>query len=143
MIEIGNLLFGNSRGKYEFPDRKFVNSKSWRDLVEVLGADDYMYIPVGNQWHSEVAMCDDEGQWTFYDKAHQKLFQIFPYYWGEDEVLQARHNFVYKPGTSEELAIDWYKYPFRDAYVSRPVSKTILKRMFEECTAAVKAAKGE
>lgn len=142
-MEVGNLLFGNSRGKYKFPDRKLVNAKSWRDLVEILGADDYMHIPEINQWCVRAAMRDVDGQWTFYDKTHQKLFQIFPYYWGEDEVLQARHNFVYKPGTPEELAIDWYKYPFRDAYLSRPASKTMLKRIFTECTAAVKAAKGE
>lgn len=142
-MEIGNMLFGNSRGKYEFPDRKLVNSKSWRDFVEILDADEYMCLSNHNQWRHDVAIRDAYGGWTFCDADGQKIFQISPYYWGEDETLQARHNFVYKPDTSEELAIDWYKYPFRDAYMSRPVSKTMLKRIFEECTATVKAAKGE
>lgn len=142
-MEIGNLLFGNSRGKYEFPDRKLVESKSWRDLVTALGADEYMYIPNKDQWLDELVILDTYGQWNFYNKEGQVLFQIFPYYWGDDEKLRAQHNFVYKPGTPEELAIDWYKYPFRDAYMSSPVSKTELKRIFEECAAIVKAAKGE
>ena len=30
-MEIGNLIFGNSRGNYEVP-RELVNSKSWNNL---------------------------------------------------------------------------------------------------------------
>jgi len=61
-MEIGNMLFGNSRGKYEFPDRELVHSKSWRDLVEVLGADEYMYVQDLAQWRDEAAVCDTYGQ---------------------------------------------------------------------------------
>ena len=43
-MELGNLLFGNSRGKYELP-RDFVELKEWQNLLKKLDADStYGYI---------------------------------------------------------------------------------------------------
>lgn len=49
---------------------------------------------------------------------------------------------LFKEGV-EDSQRTYYLLPNGDAYVSRSVSKTMLKRIFKECTAAVKAAKGE
>ena len=33
-MEIGNYLFGNSRGNFPFPDRDIANSKEWTNLSQ-------------------------------------------------------------------------------------------------------------
>lgn len=42
-MELGNLLFGNSRGKYKFPNRDLVNSKEWEILREKAQLSFYCY----------------------------------------------------------------------------------------------------
>ena len=147
MIELGNLLYGNSRGRYVFPDRALADSRSWTGLLDSVHADaGGCLLRAGRESsrYGNSIVRDAYGGFAFRMPDGTILFEIFPYYWGEDEKLRTRHNFVYKPGTEDEFAIDWYKYPFRDAYMSKPASKTMLKRMFEECTQAVMAAqKGE
>lgn len=143
MMEIGNLMYGNSRGRYAFPDRALADSKSWTGLLDSVHADEYGNL-LRAGWENDNIVRDAYGGVSFRMPDGTILFEIFPYYWGEDEKLQERNNFVYKPGTEGEFAIDWYQYPFRDAYMSKPASKTMLKRMFEECTqAAMAAQKGE
>lgn len=40
-FELGNLLMGNSRGPYNFPNRDLVNHESWTTLMKILNAEDY------------------------------------------------------------------------------------------------------
>lgn len=40
-FELGNLLMGNSRGPYNFPNRDIVNHESWQKLMKELNAEDY------------------------------------------------------------------------------------------------------
>ena len=42
-MEIGNFIFGNSRGNYEFPNRSIVSSDEWQDLLESANLDSYGY----------------------------------------------------------------------------------------------------
>jgi hypothetical protein len=42
-MEIGNLVFGNSRGEYAFPNRDLVNCKEWVNLLKVCECDTYGY----------------------------------------------------------------------------------------------------
>lgn len=139
-MEIGNMLFGHSRGIYEFPDRNLSGSRSWTNLLEAVHADDYGIL-LHDGYENDSIVEDECGGYAFHIPDGTIFFEIFPYYWGEAEELKKRHNFIYKPGTKEELAIDWCKYPFRDAYLSKPVSKQMLKRIWEECTKTVKRSK--
>ena len=38
-IELGNLMFGHSRGEYKFPDRGLADCDEWVALCAVLGVD--------------------------------------------------------------------------------------------------------
>ena len=126
-MELGNMIFGNSRGTYEFPDRDLVDSKEWRSLLS-LACDGDFYGYGGEHFpHNERGGVTTE------------LFEINPYYWGECDCVGEehapdcpclRHNFTYKP---TGFWIDWYKYPFRDSYMSEDISKRQLKRMWKNC----------
>lgn len=141
-MELGNMIFGNSRGKYPL-DRSAEESKEWNELLKLLGMDSYGIMTEGKGL--------DATEWGGYlckDKDDKTIFEIFPYYWGEctcniDETdpnathspdcLLCKHNFTYMPGTPNEINIDWYKYPFRDSYISRNITTEELNRVFQNC----------
>lgn len=54
------------------------------------------------------------------------------------DCLLLKHNFIYKPGTKDEFWIDWYKYPFRNSFMSMDISIEEIKRIWLECQEAVK-----
>lgn len=145
-MELGNAIFGNSRGKYEFLDRELENSRSWKDLMRTLQADSYGCLDT--QYYDEKLdkyverdnglTANEFGGYVCRDEGGEVVFEIFPYYWLNDEKLKEKPNFVYRPGTDKEISIKWYKYPFRDAYVMQPVSKPMLKRAWEDCTNELK-----
>ena len=124
MMELGNLLFGNSRGTHPV-------NRDWQEsFVEFLdesGFDNY-----GN-WYGEklkafekreaVDGCED----IYFEN---DLFVIRPYYWGESQVIREKPNFVFKP---TGLEIQWYKYPFRDAYLNQEVSFSEFEDMVKQC----------
>lgn len=72
-MELGNLMFGHSRGEYEV-NRKFINLKEWQDLLTAYNLNE-----------------------TYGDYIETDKFIMRPYYWGEDEEEEAKPNFVYKP----------------------------------------------
>lgn len=47
-MEIGNFIFGNSRGNYEFPNRNIVDSDEWQNLLESANLDCYGYKEEGH-----------------------------------------------------------------------------------------------
>ena len=109
-MELGNLMFGNSRGQYAVEPRKDYQDAFAR-FLDVLGLD----------YHGE----DERGHGLDND-----TFTIRPYYWGEDEEIAAQPNFVYKP---TGLEISWYKYPMRDAYSNQDVSVEDFKTILKDC----------
>lgn len=77
------------------------------------------------------------------DGISNEIFEIYPYYWGEctcgmeiqnkpclDSCELMRHNFYYKP---LNFWIDWYKYPFRDSYMSHNLNEEEVLKIFKEC----------
>jgi hypothetical protein len=111
-IELGNLLFGNSRGEYCFPDRSLVNSKEWESLCDIAQVDEY-------------------GEPGF----ENEVFIIRSYYWGEDDNMANLANFSYKPTGFE---IQWYKYPFRDSYMNQNLSSEEILGIFNKCIASIR-----
>lgn len=94
MIEIGNVPYGNSQGRYAFPDRHLADSRSWTDLLDAVHADEYgNLLRVG--WDNDNIVRNVYSNFAFHMSDGTTLFEIFPYYWGEDVKLQERHNFVY------------------------------------------------
>ena len=100
-MELGNLMFGHSRGMYQVVPREEYQD-AFVDFLFSNGGDGYGY----------------------FDKADKSgcfendTFIVRPYYWGEDEAVARLPNFVYKP---TGLEIRWYKYPMRDAYSNMDV----------------------
>lgn len=109
-IELGNLMFGNSRGEYAVEPREEYQ-ESFACFLDALGFD----------YHGH----DERG-----DGMDNDVFTIRPYYWGEDEVIAELPNFVYKP---TGLEIRWYKYPMRDAYSNQDVSVEEFKEILKAC----------
>lgn len=71
--EIGNLLFGNSRGQFKFPDRDLVNSAPWEtltSLIESHGSKNIIY----DSTYGEARGVDA--------KTGETVFIYFPYWWG-------------------------------------------------------------
>jgi len=122
-IELGNLLFGYSRGEYEFPDRELVDSAEWQGLLEATKSDCYGY--------TDCASENDRGGYE------NDVFSIRPYWWGDEdnEVECEAPNFLYKPTGFE---IRWYKYPFRDSYMTENLTSEQILEIFKKCAESVK-----
>lgn len=116
-MELGNLLFGNSRGIYLVEPRD-----DYQDaFCEFLNS-------VGGNFEGYLDMCDARGWYE------NEVFIIRPYYWGDDEEIAELPNFVYKP---TGLEIRWYKYPMRDAYSNQDVPLDTFKAILKECQKSV------
>ena len=111
-MELGNLLFGNSRGEYHIEPREAYQS-AFAEFLEANGFDGYGHNSGENR-------CFEND-----------TFIIRPYYWGDDNEEAELPNFVYKP---TGLEIRWYKYPMRDAYSNQDVDPEAFKAMLAECS---------
>lgn len=125
-MELGNAIFGNSRGEFEIPRGE------WQELfVEFLydiGLDGYGYLESDELKGYET----DRGGFE------NDTFVVNPYYWSYDDEIMEEHNFVYKPSG---LTIDWYKYPFRDSYSNKEITFEELKEILENCKESVIVSK--
>lgn len=111
-IEIGNLMYGHSRGEYVVP-REWENV--FGDFLERNGFDDYGYR--GGESHYE-----------------NGVFIIRPYYWGDDAIADLP-NFVYKP---TGFTMVWYKYPLRNAFASQDIKYSEFVKMLKDCERSMK-----
>ena len=111
-FEMGNLLFGHSRGEYCVEPRGDYQ-EIFQEFLFENGFDGYGRLEGSDEPEFE-----------------NDTFIIRPYYWGEDEKEQILPNFVYKPTGVE---IKWYKYPMRDAYCNKDISVEQFKRIIDEC----------
>ena len=59
-----------------------------------------------------------------------EVFEVNPYYWGDDEDKRDIPQFVYRP-TGYEMR--WYKYPLRGAYATQALTYEEFDEMLEEC----------
>jgi hypothetical protein len=113
-MELGNLMFGNSRGQFPLERGKWQDK--FCELTEELALD-------MNEFENEV-------------------FEFFAYWWGdctcgvgEDEPCDdscnlVRPNFIYKPTGYE---IQWYKYPLRDSYANQEITWESFCQVVEDC----------
>lgn len=116
-MELGNLLFGNSRGDFPIKNRKLVHCREWQKLLEICKCDGYGFT-------------EDKEHETDRGGYENDIVLINPYYWGNDDAIADLPNFVYKP---TGLEISWYKYPFRDSYMNQELTDKELKQIWREC----------
>lgn len=118
-MELGNLMFGNSRGLYHVEPRM-----DYQDAFC-----DFLY---KNGWDGHAIRGDGLNADYEYEN---DTFIVRAYYWGEDEDIAALPNFVYKP---TGLEISWYKYPMRDAYSNQDVSLEQFVEILADCERSMK-----
>ncbi|MHA2044701.1 MAG: hypothetical protein ACW99G_07895 [Candidatus Thorarchaeota archaeon] len=139
-MELGNMLFGNSRGEVAIP-----RGEGYENLLDEL-------MNTIDKEHYEKTM----GYGFYFEN---DIFHVFPYYWGDctcrpesdtlpseeeyynythkDTCLLLKPNFLYKP-TGYELS--WYKYPLRDSYASEDLTLLEFADIIKKC---VESLEGE
>ena len=118
-MELGNLIFGNSRGEYPL-DRDLYEGIVVRGLSDI-GCDHYGHL---NDKTLEAYRNDRGGITT-------SMFEIYPYWWGdEDDEAADTPNFKHIPTGFE---IDWYKYSLRDSYANQDLDPNQVADIFCEC----------
>ena len=136
-MELGNMIFGHSRGKYPL-DREKIESKAGHLFKHLL----------------IVTNCDSYGIYLGKDVNHEtklggykcEKFEINPYYWGEcdcgagedgphkPECSLRIPNFIYRfPDKKTVLEIRWYKYPFRDSYANMELTADMFADIIRDC----------
>lgn len=129
-MELGNMIFGNSRGEYPV-------DRAWQDdFCEFLyecGFSGYGFIEDEKLEEFEKFDASDDGmiESRYFEN---DVFIVRPYYWGEDEKIAELPNFVYKP-TGFEL--QWYKYPLRDSYMNQNITFEKLQEIIEHCKESI------
>lgn len=106
-MEIGNMIFGNSRGAHPIDRAKWQQVFYDRPGVSKLSGDD---VPPDGNWR--IVHLGGHHYWT------NDRWIFMPYYWGEDAMVQRLPNFV---DLVTGIEIQWYKYPMRDAYSNVPI----------------------
>lgn len=77
-------------------------------------------------------MCDRGVKGVNYRGGYENdTFCIYPFWWDDDNEEEVnKPNFIYKPTGFE---IEWYKYPFRSAYMNQDLSRDELILIFAKC----------
>lgn len=132
-MELGNIIFGNSRGEFEI-------DRSYQDLfcnyLEKMGFHSYGWI----EDKKLEKLNKYNGKYSVFENG---IFLILPYYWGDCSCEEYHNydcpciipNFWYKP---KDIKIKWYKYPLRDSYSNIELDEKIIKEMFEDCLKSLK-----
>lgn len=117
-MELGNAVFGNSRGEFE------IDRDTYQDLFaeffRSIGIDSYGVTTniLEKVYPEYIKGCTFEND----------VFIVRPYYWGDDEEIASLPNFEYKP---DGLKICWYKYMMRDAYSNKELTVEYIKEVFK------------
>lgn len=122
MIELGNFLYGNSRG--EFPIEREDFNNDWQRFTEAANLHWYGFANIDCKIPH-----DGENDWH-----ENEVVRVMSYYWGDDVERSRLPNFIHKP---TGLEIQWYKYPFRDSYASKQITPKEWADIIDDCIASV------
>lgn len=125
-MEIGNFLFGNSRGEFPIDREKF--QPLFEEFFEKAGIDNYGHGYEKDGCPSEYIVEDDPTNIS----VKTDVFLIRPYYWGDDESIANLPNFKYG-----DIEICWYKYALRDAYSNKELTVDEVKEMLNKCLVSI------
>lgn len=113
-MELGNAVFGNSRGKYP--------------IEQVTGFEDEIA-------RLFAVICPYDSAGLEFDN---HIFSVFPYYWGDEKIFATKPNFLFKP---TGFSIQWYKYPLRDSYTSQNITLNEFREIITQCLDSVPVSK--
>ena len=128
-MELGNLLFGHSRGEFAVP-RTEDYEWAFQDFLKRSGFDTYGYVE-----NEKLKPFWNDSSFSF----ENDVFVLRPYYWGDDENIEDLPNFVFKP---KNIQITWYKYPLRNAYISENITAGEFQNMLAECEKSLDSVYG-
>lgn len=143
-MEMGNYIFGNSRGKYPF--ERGEREKKFYYFLEDCGFDSYGHI--NEDALEKYLITIDSGRYVKTSSGKKMpehthafdngVFRIMPYWWGESKKIAQMPNFIfYPPDGSERFELQWYKYPLRDAYSNREITLPEFLSMLDICRKSV------
>lgn len=121
-MEIGNMFFGNSRGKYSVTSER--KEDMIFDLIKSCNGDEYGIFEDSNPGYNKLT-----------DGFKNDVFEINPYYWGLDDNIKVIPNFKHHK-TGYELK--WYKYPLRDSYANMDLTDLEFEKIIEDCKDSLK-----
>lgn len=115
-MEIGNAIFGHSRGEWPIPR----STGFEHELIRLFEA----YAPKRDKSWREYGV-----------EFSNDVFEVHPYCWCEEETCPQcgtgeQANFLYKPTV---FYISWYKYPLRDSYASKKISVHEFCHIIDDC----------
>lgn len=139
-MELGNLLFGHSRGPHPI-DRSSPAADLLSDMLAELGVDGYgrrmddprLHGPVPDR----VLLDTDRGVDVRDPGSGRVLARIRAYWWGDPDDPEASLPNLEVPDAG--LAIRWYKYWPRDAYANVPLDPAVAGRARRALAPALKA----
>lgn len=131
-MELGNMIFGNSRGLYKV-------NRDWEKLF-YSNFVDKLY-----EAYPDLGPFGNSGVPRFVNDT----FFTTPYWWGdctcevEKEGIDRHYpfcmlefpNFIHYP---TGLSIQWYKYPFRDSYMNQNINYTEFYKIMQDCVNSLK-----
>ena len=144
-MELGNMIFGNSRGKYPFERGAWQEEFSY--FLEDCGFDGYGHIDNDDLERHLITI--DSGRLIKTSSGAEMpehthafdngVFRVMPYWWGNSEKIAELPNFIfYSKDNSENFELKWYKYPLRDAYSNKQIEFHEFVKMLDECRDSIK-----
>ena len=137
-MELGNMIFGNSRGEAEIP-RTPAWEGPWQELCKTMEIN-------WRGWPEDACRLPQVD-----GVIDTPVFRVMSYDWnadcdcGADGKDEEEHtdacrlvqpNFLYKP---TGFRINWYKYPFRDSYMTPPIKPAEWRKIVRHCIASASA----
>lgn len=107
----------------EFPLDRKVMQDIFIDFLDDIDADTYGYPENNSVLTSDLK---NDGQYH----VDNEVFTLRPYYWGEDDDIINKPNFLFKP---DNIEIRWYKYPLRSGTCSVNISEDKLREILGVC----------
>lgn len=124
-LEIGNMLFGYSRGRYRVSG-SMPKVGRLANLLYLLGFDEYGHNCLADRADKPFDMREnDRGGATLRDNHGRIVLLTRPYWWGDTETMEDQTqaelpNLEIRPAGDEPMTVSWYKYMFRDSYANVP-----------------------
>lgn len=127
-MELGNMLFGNSRGEYPVDRAEYQDS--FHEFLERINCDGYGF------YDGPADIENKRGGIT------TDIVEINPYWWGDEDDYEEceKPNFWYKP---LDIKVDWYKYPVRDSYSNIPLESIDMNAIFAHIIEHIAELEGE
>lgn len=141
-MEIGNLLFGNSRGEYEI-NRNSAACDHLSDMFTEIGVSGYGHIDSENETRLKpiigTTLIETRRGVDVHNPLTGKLLARFQaYWWGDGDDPEADEPNLIIPDL--DLEIHWYKYWARDSYANQPFTDELVDKIHKVLEPALTAA---